>query len=366
VTPLAALLSERIEREGPIPVADYMAAALGHPQHGYYMRRQPLGARGDFTTAPEISQMFGEIIGLWCISVWEQMGHPDPVRLIELGPGRGTLMADTLHAVRVRPAFRAAARVHLVEPSPVLRRAQEEALPDREATWHAALAEAAAGERIPLILVTNEVFDALPIHQLERTAAGWRERLVGFDAACARFGFEVATRATPASALVPAAFQDAPVGSIFEVCPAARELAGEIAAHIAAAGGAALIIDYGHAASGLGDTLQAVRRHRFHDVLADPGEADITAHLDFEAVAAAAAGAGAKTHGPVPQGLFLRRLGIEARAEVLLRAATAAQARDVPAALRRLIDPDQMGTLFKALAITHRELPAPAGFEAAA
>ncbi len=362
---LAAILRQRIEQEGPIPVAEYMAAALGHPEHGYYMHREPIGAAGDFVTAPEVSQMFGEIIGLWCLSVWEQMHHADPFAFVELGPGRGTLVADVLHAVRIRPAFSAAARLRLVETSPVLGEHQRRALSGRGGSWHKTFAEAAsAGGDMPLIVIANEFFDALPVHQLERTRTGWRERLVGLDAKSGRFRFGLASEVTPLADLVPPPLQHAPVGSIFEVSPERSRLAGEIAARIARSGGAALIIDYGHGASATGDTLQAVRRHRYADVLVDPGEADITAHVDFEALAQAAAQTGAKVHGPVPQGPFLRHLGIEARAAALLRDASPAQARDVPAALRRLIAPDEMGTLFKALAVTHPALPAPAGLTA--
>lgn len=362
---LAAILRQRIEKEGPIPVADYMAAALGHPEHGYYMRREPIGAAGDFVTAPEVSQMFGEIVGLWCVSVWEQMHQPDPFAFVELGPGRGTLMADVLHAVRIRPAFTAAARLRLVETSPALSEHQRRALSGRGGTWHETFAEAAsAGGDMPLIVIANEFFDALPVHQLERTAEGWRERLVGLDGESGRFRFEAGAEETPLADLVPLALRDAPVGSIFEVSPAGRELAGEIAGRIVRSGGAALVIDYGHGASAVGETLQAVRRHRYTGVLDDPGEADITAHVDFDALAQAAAQAGARVYGPVPQGALLRHLGIEARAAALLRAASPAQARDIPAALRRLIAPEEMGTLFKALAMTHPALPAPVGLAA--
>jgi NADH dehydrogenase [ubiquinone] 1 alpha subcomplex assembly factor 7 len=446
VTPLGEVLRRRIERDGPITVAEYMAQALGHPQHGYYMRRQPFGASGDFVTAPEVSQMFGEIVGLWCVATWEQMGRPDPFALIELGPGRGTLIADVLHAAHVRPAFLAAARVRLVETSPALTEAQRRALAGRGGSWHQTFAQAAeagaaeagateagaaeAGADHPILVIANEFFDALPVHQLVRTDAGWRERLVGFDADSGRFRFEQETKETPLSRFLPPGLKETPAGgvfevsplgrgpagemketpagsvfevsplgrgpageiketpaggvfeasplgrgpagetketpagSVFEVSPLGRGLAGEIGARLAASGGAALIIDYGHGASAIGETLQAVRRHDYWDVLDDPGEADITAHVDFEALARAAQQAGARAHGPLPQGVFLRRLGIEARAAVLRRASPG-QARDIAAGLKRLLATDEMGALFKVLALTHPALPPPAGFEAA-
>jgi NADH dehydrogenase [ubiquinone] 1 alpha subcomplex assembly factor 7 len=330
------------------------------------------------------------------------MGRPDPFALIELGPGRGTLIADVLHAAHVRPAFLAAARVRLVETSPALTEAQRRALAGRGATWHQTFAQAAeagaaeagateagaaeAGADHPILVIANEFFDALPVHQLVRTDAGWRERLVGFDADSGRFRFEQETKETPLSRFLPPGLKETPAGgvfevsplgrgpagemketpagSVFEVSPLGRGLAGEIGARLAASGGAALIIDYGHGASAIGETLQAVRRHDYWDVLDDPGEADITAHVDFEALARAAQQAGARAHGPLPQGVFLRRLGIEARAAVLRRASPG-QARDIAAGLKRLLATDEMGALFKVLALTHPALPPPAGFEAA-
>ncbi|MEE9139670.1 MAG: SAM-dependent methyltransferase, partial [Alphaproteobacteria bacterium] len=361
MTPLGEVLRRRIERDGPITVAEYMAQALGHPQHGYYMRRPPFGASGDFVTAPEVSQMFGEIVGLWCVATWEQMGRPEPFALIELGPGRGTLIADVLHAAHVRPAFLAAARVRLVETSPALTAAQRRALAGRGGSWHQTFAQAAAGDAAeagaaeagvaeagadhPILVIANEFFDALPVHQLVRTDAGWRERLVGFDADSGRFRFQQETKETPLSRLLPPGLKETPAGSvfevsplgrgpageiketpagsvfgvsplgrgpageiketpagsIFEVSPLGRGLAGEIGARLAASGGAALIIDYGHGASAIGETLQAVRRPDYAAVLDDPGEADIPAHVDFEALARAAQQAGARAHGPLPQ-----------------------------------------------------------------
>ena len=355
-------LIERIAQGGPVSIADFMTAALGDPEFGYYRVHEPFGTAGDFVTAPEISQMFGELVALWCLDLFAQLGEPSHIRLVELGPGRGTLMADLWRAAKIRPAFRAAARVHLVETSPLLRARQAEALAGVEAHWHHEFAECARADAgAPLIVIANEFFDALPIHQLIQTGHGWRERTVAFDAAKERLAFSVSESETELAALVPAGLGDAPQGSIFEISAAARSLIGDIARHIESAGGGALIIDYGHAQSGLGDTLQSVRAHRTHDVLSDPGSADITAHVDFAALGAIARDCGAHVFGPVPQGDFLRRLGIEARARALLAHATPAQARDIAASLARLIEPAGMGHLFKAMAVTSAEL-APAGF----
>ncbi len=364
---LSEVLARRIRVAGPISVAEYMAEALGHPTLGYYTTRDPLGAAGDFVTAPEISQMFGELIGLWCAETWERMGRPAPVLIVELGPGRGTLMADALRALRrVAPAFRAALRLHLVETSPTLRRLQTERLADVSPTWHDRLADVPAG--LPTLVVANEFLDALPIRQFIRTEEGWRERQVGLDpAGSGRFAFALAPEPTASLALIPAPLRDrAPPGSLFEACPAALSIAGALAARAVRDGGAALLIDYGHVASACGETLQAARGHRRHDPLDTPGSADLTAHVDFAAVARAATETGARIWGPVPQGEFLRALGIEARAGMLLRGATPAQAAVIESGCRRLIDPAEMGTLFKALAIADPALPPPlAGFPAA-
>ena len=360
MTPLAERLARRIRENGPLTVAAYMAEALGNPEHGYYRRGDPFGAAGDFITAPEISQMFGELIGLWCAETWRRMGGPDPVRLVELGPGRGTLMADALRAARLVPEFRAAIDVHLVENSPLLRVRQAKILRAAELTpaWHDDFAGVPGG---PLLLVANEFFDALPIHQFQRVGDGWRERVIALDAAGHGFRFALAAPG-PAAALLAPAQAGAPDGAIAEICPAGRDLAAAIGARVARDGGAALIVDYGPAESAAGDSLQAVRRHRPVDPLADPGAADLTAHVDFAALARAATAAGAAAHGPLPQGLLLDRLGILMRAAVLVQRATPAQVRDIRTAARRLRDPANMGRLFKALAIAAPGL-APPEFE---
>ncbi|KZD11469.1 class I SAM-dependent methyltransferase [Oceanibaculum pacificum] len=355
---LTGILARRIAAAGPITVADYMAEALGHPQHGYYRSRDPLGAAGDFTTAPEISQMFGELIGLWAAIAWQQMGSPGAVRLIELGPGRGTLMADFLRAARLVPGFSEAIRLHLVETSRPLRARQAEALKASGVTphWHDTLDETPDG---PMLLVANEFFDALPIRQLQRLEGGWHERLVDGDAA--GFRFVVSPGPSTAAALLhPRVRETAPVGSIAELCPAGIGIAAAIGRRLAERGGAALIVDYGTPLSAPGDSFQALQAHRFHDPLAEPGSADLTAHVDFEALAIAARQAGATGHGPVTQASFLRALGIEARADRLRKAGVG----DIDASLRRLLDADEMGNLFKVLALTSLGLPVPAGFEA--
>ena len=356
MTALAAEIRERIRRDGPLSVAAYMELCLNHPSHGYYRRGRPIGAAGDFITAPEVSQMFGELIGLWCAAVWQSMGRPRPVRLVELGPGRGTLLADALRAAETVPAFRAAIDLHLVETSETLRAAQADSLRDARPAWHERFETVPAG---PVLVVANEFFDALPIRQFERVGDTWRERVVTLAPDSEALGL-AANSTICADA---AALGVAPAGAIVERAPARDALAAALAARIATDGGAALIIDYGHAQPGIGDTLQAVKRHRRHGVLDDPGSADLTARVDFSALAAAARGAGAAAFGPVPQGAFLQALGIDARAARLRQSASAEQAAAIDAALRRLTGADEMGTLFKALAIVHPALGAPPGFE---
>ncbi len=336
-------LRELVALEGPITVEAYMALCLADPVHGYYATRDPLGREGDFTTAPEISQMFGELLGLWAAQVWTDMGAPAPLRLVELGPGRGTLMRDALRAMRVLPAMAAAVDVHLVEISPALRARQRETLRDVQVAWHERVESVPPG---PAILLANEFFDALPVRQLVRRDGAWHERLVGLDADGAlAFGL-----APEASRAVETA---APEGAVLELPSAGIAAARALAERVVHEGGAALAIDYGPAVPGFGDTLQAVRGHRFVDPLAEPGEADLTTHVNFAALARAAAGAGAAVHGPVPQGAFLRALGIEARAEILKRRATPAQAAEIDAALARLTATGRegMGELFKVIAL---------------
>ncbi|TVR97012.1 MAG: class I SAM-dependent methyltransferase [Rhodospirillales bacterium] len=366
-SPLAALLRDRIARDGPVSVAEFMAVALTHPQYGYYVRRRPLGRGGDFTTAPEVSQVFGELVGLWCLVVWQGMGRPDPVVLSELGPGRGTLMADALRACRgAEPAFLEAARLHPVEVSPALRAVQRTAIagtcPGLAAVWHDDFASVPDG---PLLLIANEFFDALPVRQLVRTEAGWCERCVGLATPSGgeprRFAFiDVALDEPP---VLPPGLAEAAPGCIVEVRPAGDALVRAIARRLRQYGGAALIIDYGHADSAPGDTLQAVRRHAYHPVLDRPGEADLTAHVDFATLAAAAREAGAMVFGPLPQGVFLGRLGAAERTRALQAHADPEQAALLGTGFRRLTHPREMGLLFKVLALSDPGGPVPPGFD---
>jgi NADH dehydrogenase [ubiquinone] 1 alpha subcomplex assembly factor 7 len=345
VNALAQTLARRIRETGPISVAEYMKAATEH----YYASRDPFGARGDFITAPEISQMFGELVGLWCVETWRAMGAPPRFILAELGPGRGTLMRDALRAAALVPEFVAAAELHLVETSAALRDIQAEALAAYRPHWHVHAEELPDG---PTLLIANEFFDALPVRQFVLGARGWQERRVGLSAE--RLVFVLKEKAIPDES-------DARVGAIREINGEALALAIDLANRVIQQGGVALLIDYGHVRLSDGDTLQAVRAHRRHDPLDDPGEADITAHVDFAAMAQAAGAAGARIHGPVEQGVFLRALGIEARAAMLMKSVPA-QAGAIAAALRRLVDPAAMGSLFKAMAIADPALPPPAGF----
>ncbi|MDQ0509686.1 class I SAM-dependent methyltransferase [Ancylobacter amanitiformis] len=361
---LRAEIARRIAQDGPITVADYMELCLFHPRHGYYTTREPFGASGDFVTAPEISQMFGELIGLWAADSWMRLGSPAAFVLAELGPGRGTMMADMLRATRVVPGFHAAARIHLVEASPRLRERQAAALAKHRVDWAGAFEDLPAG---PLILIANEFVDALPIRQFVRAGDGIAERMVGLDAQGAlAFGLRPGARLDERAR---ARLRMAPPGALLEICPAGLTLAERLGARLATGGGAALLIDYGHrgereAGGGFGDTLQALRAHASDDVLAHPGEADITAHVDFSALARAATATGARAFGPIGQGALLERLGIEARAARLMRDADEPTRATIEAARRRLTatGDTEMGTLFKALALVHPALGLVAGF----
>ncbi|WP_439574559.1 class I SAM-dependent methyltransferase [Phreatobacter sp.] len=348
-TPLGRELKDLIAAEGPIPVSRYMALCLGHPRHGYYRAREPFGAAGDFVTAPEISQVFGELIGAFAAATWQAMGQPSPLRLVELGPGRGTLMADLLRAARSMPDFAGALDIHLVETSPRLREHQREALhaTGASASWHDDLETVPAGATI---LVANEFLDALPVRQLVMTERGWRERVVGLDAGGA-FAFGLAPDPLP-PALVPEPLRQAPAGSVFELCPAFSAIADALAARAAAGPLAALFIDYGHLASAHGETLQAVKAHAFADPLAEPGHADLTAHVDFAAFARTMTTAGLDVAPPLTQRDLLFRLGLAARAEALARANPAAF-ETIRSGVERLVDPAPagMGALFKAVLV---------------
>lgn len=355
MTTLKAEIVNLIRQEGPIGIGRYMALALGHPRHGYYMTRDPLGAEGDFTTAPEISQMFGELIGLWAAHAWQAMGAPARFRLVELGPGRGTLMADMLRATRIVPGFHDALSVHLVETSPALRARQATALAAYEPAWHDTVAAALDG---PVIVVANEFLDALPLDQFVMTPEGWRERLIGLgnDGDLA-FGLSAAGESSLKIA--------APVGDVFEQPSIALDILSQLAGHLASAGGVALLVDYGSVRSGFGDTLQAMKRHEFVAPLAEPGEADITVHVDFERMGQAALKANAALHGPVTQRDFLLALGLPQRAQALSLKANPEQRVAISGAFDRLIAQGEtgMGDLFKVLALSQRNLPPLPGFD---
>ncbi|SDY67493.1 class I SAM-dependent methyltransferase [Citreimonas salinaria] len=352
MTPLAALLVRQIAATGPISLAEYMAACLGHPEHGYYTTRDPLGAQGDFTTAPEISQLFGEMLGLTLAQAWIDHGRPASFTLAELGPGRGTLMADALRVTRAVPGFREAAQLHLVETSSPLRAVQAATL-DAVPTWHDSVETLPDA---PLFLIANEFFDALPIRQFQRVGDGWAERMIGLDGDRLVIG---QSSAAPVAALEHR-LADTPDGGIVETRAPAAAIASELGARIASRGGAALIVDYGDWRS-RGDTLQAVAGHAPIDPFATPGQADLTAHVDFEALALAAAPARATPL--IPQGVFLERLGITERARSLASGGDAAQVDAIAAAHRRLTHPDEMGSVFRILGLAPADAPALPGLD---
>ena len=357
-TKLARILADRIVRDGPIGVDEWMAACLGDPAHGYYRAGVPVGAAGDFTTAPEVSQVFGELLGAWSVAIWAAIGRPAPLRLVELGPGRGTLMADALRATaRPAPDFHRALDLHLVEINPDLRALQRRAIA-RPATWHDDFARVPDG---PCVVVANEFLDALPVRQILRCADGWRERRVGFDGA--RFVF------VPGPVLVDpppeAVREDAPPGAVVELPVVALGTVDALACRARHAATVALFVDYGPLASGVGDTLQAVSGHAAADPLDRPGAVDLTAHVDFAAIARAARQAGLRVWGPVPQGVFLARLGLHARAAMLTKTASPAQRIAIERGCARLIGDAAMGRLFKALVLASPHFDSiPPGFEA--
>jgi SAM-dependent MidA family methyltransferase len=343
-----------------MPVWRYMELCLTHPEHGYYVARDPLGREGDFITAPEVSQMFGELIGLWSASVWRAAGSPEEFRLIELGPGRGTMMADALRALRVLPPMYQALRVHLVEINPILREQQKATLQNvRNIAWHDNIDDVPAG---PCVILANEYFDVLPVHQVVRRENGWHERTIEIDAD-GRLVFGVAPDPMPRfEVLLPTLVRAAPIGAVFEWRPDTEVM--KLALRVREQSGAALIIDYGHTRSDAGDTFQAIARHSFADPLRHPGQADVTAHVDFQALTRAAEDMGAAVHGPVSQAEFLKRLGIETRAARLMAKASPEVAEDITVALKRLIGGGRggMGSMFKVLAISDPNLPRLTGF----
>ncbi|ANT53140.1 class I SAM-dependent methyltransferase [Mesorhizobium amorphae] len=348
MTRLKARIVDLIGALGPIPVNEYMALCLFDPQDGYYTTREPFGAGGDFVTAPEISQMFGELVAVWLYQAWQAIGRPMPVTVAEIGPGRGTLMKDMLRAFsRLDAALVADASFAMIETSPRLTGVQKRTLSGQSVTlgWHETIDTM---PKAPLLIVGNELFDAVPIRQFIRAGAGWRERMVGLDEADALRFFAGAGSIDPS--LLPGDAADAPEGSVVEVAPARSALMASIAERIAGQGGAGLFIDYGHLRPGVGDTLQALRKHDHDNVLANPGEADLTAHVDFAALAATV-----RAHGldaqVTTQGDFLLGMGLVERAGQLGAKADEQARQAISDAVERLAGPDAMGGLFKVLKI---------------
>ncbi len=350
MTELTDIILAQIARSGPITVAEYMTQCLLHPKHGYYTTHQPLGSTGDFVTAPEISQMFGEMLGLCLAQVWMDQGTPEQFTLAELGPGRGTLMADILRATTAVAGFHQAAEIILVEASPELRKVQEKTLSGYDVQWAGNVTEL---PEHPLYLVANEFFDCLPISQHIRTEHGWQQQMVGAENGTLGF---ILAGLTPTSV-----FEDAPLGTVLELCPSAVAITADIARIIGAQGGAALIVDYGERQPE-GDTFQAVRNHERTDPLQDCGIADLTAHVNFQSLTQAAEPF-AQVSGLTTHGVLLERLGITARAQSLAAQLQGDALENHITAHRRLTHPSEMGQLFKTIAITPKGAAHPAGFD---
>ncbi len=353
MTPCEIFIRQYIKEHGPITIATYMGTALTHPEFGFYMTRDPFGTGGHFTTAPEISQLFGELIGLWAADQWTQMGSPSAVALLELGPGRGTLMKDFLRAARVRPDFLKAVRLHLVEISPVLTQLQYATLStDCRFEHHSSLSETLKRfHGLPLIVIGNEYFDALPLHQYEKIDGVWKERNIALGDSREKASFCFTTALLQNSF----AFPDAPDGSVYEINPHAIEEMNTLASYLQAFGGAGLFIDYGYEGPAFGDTFQAVYRHQFYDPLKSAGLADLTAHVDFTPLMKVI-----RNHPPllfqfITQGTFLKALGIDLRLDHLCRQANERQKETLRSEADRLTNPDHMGTLFKVLEIRNLE-----------
>lgn len=360
---LESILTQMIRQEGPVSMARFMQEALSHPTYGYYQVRDPFGVAGDFITAPEVSQVFGELMGIWCAVTWQQMGSPDELILVEMGPGRGTLMKDLLRGTRHIPGFHRALSVHLIETSPHLTKMQQQELKgahDLDITWHTTF------ETVPpkrMLFVANELFDALPIYQYIKTAQGWQEKHIGLAAENNALE-EVILPAVPIMQVtLEKTYLDAKDGSVVELCPAGQRLIQEISNHLATHGGAALIVDYGYGEVSFRSTLQAVKSHQYHPLLKDIGQADITAHVNFGALKQYAKASGVNAYGPITQSELLSALGIETRMQMLLEKVGGIQKQELLTGIKRLIHPEQMGELFKAIALTEKTMPAPIGFD---
>lgn len=352
-SPVDAILAERIRSEGPITVSEYMETVA----EAYYAKGEAFGKEGDFITAPEISQVFGELIGLWAVTAWQALKQPRNFHLVECGPGRGTLMADLVRTVtNIAPRFMHSASIHLIERSNALKQQQAQALSDHHPVWHDDLSTLPDG---PLIIIANEFLDALPVEQFVKTGTGWCERLVAHGPN----GFSFETSAMP-SDKASDAFDDAHPGSILEQSAAVEQLSKDLGTLCNERPAVALLVDYGYTASSVGETLQAVKEHKFHPALEQPGAADITAHVDFATVAQAGRSMGARIHGPVEQGLWLQRLGVQIRQAQLLEGKSAEEATAINTSIDRLIAPEHMGKLFKAMAFSPTHVQTLVGFEA--
>ena len=356
-------LIKQIEVNGPINIADYMSECLCHPRYGYYMTRDPFGVNGDFTTSPEISQTFGEMIGLWVAVCWQQLGMPAPFHLIELGPGRGTLMSDILRATRAIKGFHDALHIHLVELSPVLKDKQKNSLSTWAGplSWHSQISDVPQG---PFIVIANEFFDALPIRQFEKTEEGWAERFIDINKDATELRF-VLKKDEAARAYMPQRLKNttAKHGDIFEFSAVSHAIAYTLAQRLQQDKGYVLALDYGHIESGFGDTLQALRNHQFDDVLAHPADADLTAHVDFEMLHNSFKEGGACVYQVTTQSNFLENLGITQRFQQLFAKADNKQQTELLSAHRRLCAPDEMGALFKVLCASHHGAISPPAFE---
>ena len=357
-TPLEKRLINTITNDGPISIEQYMNACLANPEYGYYMGKDPFGRGGDFITAPEISQMFGEAIGVWFATAWQMMGKPETVNLIELGPGRGTLMADIIRASAVLPEFAKAVSIHLVDISPALRQIQGQTFKNTpvDISWHQRFEQVPAG---PSLIIANEFFDALPIRQYVLAADGWHERLVGVTDG--KLAYTYGSEVLPQSE-IPTWAKDAQQGDFIELSPQRDAVAKQIGSFIAKNGGAGLFIDYGHVKSAPGDTFQGVYKHKFIDCLFRPGKIDLTSHVDFEQLANSFEAGGAKAHNLRTQGQFLIAMGLREREAILKKKAPARTRINLGKQADRLVNEKQMGVLFKVLAVTDKSLGTPHPF----
>ncbi len=340
-------LKRQIQQQGPISVAEFMQLALMHPEYGYYQKQQPFGKQGDFITAPEISQLFGEMVAVWVAAMWQQMGCPKDWQLVELGPGRGVLMQDILRATKHIEGFHACLSIVMVEQSSALQKVQKDRLIPihNKIEWHETI------DRLlpkPTLIVANEFFDALPIYQYVKANGAVHERVIGLenDALC----FTLGAKGVNTQAVIEIAAHESD-GKVIEASPASVHIVEQLAAHTTVHGGAALLIDYGYEMPACGDTLQAVKAHQYHPILEDVGEADITAHVNFTALAEAAKQGGSKEQKIMTQEEFLKQMGIELRARLLQSKATQEQKKVIEESLTRLVSPEEMGTLFKVLMI---------------